>query len=84
MLVTRYTLRLYYIGACTCTELPRNTVVQPLLQALKEHSRREKPRYNQFGKCIGPLGLCETINLVIAQFHPLSRTKQVWYSEHGR
>ena len=70
MLVARYALRLYYIGACTCTELPRNAVVQPLSQALKEHSRRAKPRYNQFGRCIGALmGLCETINLVIAQFH---------------
>ena len=53
MLVARYALRLYYIGACTCTELPRNTVVQPFSQALKEYSRRAKPRYNQFGKCIG-------------------------------
>ena len=68
MLVTRYALRLYYIGTCTCTELPRNTVVQPFLQALKEYSRRAKPRYNQFGKCIG--GLWVTINLVTAQFCP--------------
>jgi len=70
MLSARYALRLYYIGACTCTELPRNTVVQPFSQALKEHSRRAKPRYNQFGKCIGALDLCETINLVIAHFRP--------------
>ena len=68
MLVTRYALRLYYIGTCTCTELPRNTVVQPFSQALKEYSRRAKPRYNQFGKCIG--GLWVTINLVTAQFCP--------------
>jgi len=69
MLAARYAPRLYYIGACTCTELPHNTVVQPLSQALKEHFRRAT-RYNQFGKCIGALGLCETINLVIAQFRP--------------
>ena len=71
MLATRYALQLYYIGACTCTELPCNTVVQLFSQALKEYSRRAKPRYNQFGKCIGTLmGLFKTINLVIAQFCP--------------
>ena len=71
MLAARYAPRLYYMGACTCTELPRNTVVQPFSQALKEYSRRAKPRYNQFGKCSGALmGLCETINLMIAQFRP--------------
>jgi len=70
MLSTRYALWLYYIGACTCTELPHNTVIEPLSQALKEHSCRAKPRYKQFGKCISALDLCETINLVIAQFRP--------------
>ena len=52
------------------TELPRNTVVQPLSQPLKEQIRRAKPRYNQFGKCSSALSLGETINLVIAQFRP--------------
>ena len=47
ILATRYALQLYYIGACTCTELPCNTVVQPLSQALKEYSHQAKPRYNQ-------------------------------------
>jgi len=57
MLAARYALWLYYIGACTCTELPRNAVVQPLLQPLKEHPRRAKPRYNELGKRSGTLSL---------------------------
>ena len=66
-LAARCALRLYVVLGAR-TELPRNTVVHPLSQPLKEHSRPAKPRYNQFGKCIG--GLWPTINLVIAQFCP--------------